>query len=72
MVVSVEYMYEDVSAVELGRLGELITSLQQQGWQPLEQSEMQFVPQMLGVDGNDACLLWMKRRADYPMRAAAA
>lgn len=61
MVMKMEYMCEDVSGVELGRLGELISSFMEQGWQPLDEAESLVVPRMFGSDGIEGCQLWMKR-----------
>ncbi|MCB1216577.1 hypothetical protein KDL44_04255 [bacterium] len=69
---SVEYMFRDVSAVELGQLGELISTLRRQGWQPLEEAELQSVSQMLGDTQRGSCLLWMKRSVPVDRLAAAA
>ncbi len=62
MVFHVEYRYEDVASLELGRLGDLISSFEEQGWQPLDDRELQVVPEMFGLEKPGDLYLWMKRR----------
>ena len=63
MVFKVEYRYEDVASLELGHLGDLISSFEEQGWQPLGERELQIVPDMFGLDRPGDLYLWLKRSA---------
>lgn len=61
MKTKVEYMCEDVSSMPLGQLGELISDLQAQGWQILDETEARLLPEMYPAKQEGMIFLWMKR-----------